>query len=500
MQVLRLLMLVVVVLMLALSAVNVIAQDELPDLGGATVTVAVENAYPPFNYLNDSGEAVGWDYDVLTEICARINCVPEFVQASWEGMIVAVGNGEFDVAADGITITEERDEIVDFSEGYAQIIQRLMTRLGEDRFATVDDFVAGDYVIGVQLATTNFVTAEELVGEERIVGYSDFGSAVQALIAGDVDAVIIDDVAGQGYVGENDDQVILMNEAITSDQELGFVFPPDSELTAAFNAALASMVADGTLNAINATWALGPYSGAGLLPDLGGQTITVAVENAYPPFNMMNDAGEAVGWDYDTVTEICARLNCTPEFVQASWEGLIVAVGNGEFDMAADGITITEERAEIVDYSIGYAQIIQRLMTRVGEDRFASAEEFAAGDFTIGVQLATTNYVTAQDLVGEDRIVGYADFGSAVQALIAGDVDAVIIDDVAGQGYVGENAEDVVLMEEAVKSDEELGFIFAKDSALVEPFNAALRSMITDGTLDEINAAWDLGPFTGDLN
>jgi polar amino acid transport system substrate-binding protein len=500
MQVLRRLMLVVIVLMLALAAVNVIAQDAMPDLGGATVTVAVENAYPPFNYLNDSGEAVGWDYDVVTEICARINCVPEFVQASWEGMIVAVGNGEFDVAADGITITAERDEIVDFSEGYAQIIQRLMTRVGEDRFATVDDFVAGEYAIGVQLATTNFVTAEELVGEERIVGYSDFGSAVQALIAGDVDAVIIDDVAGQGYVGENADQVVLMNEAITSDQELGFVFPPDSELTTAFNAALASMVADGTLNAINTTWALGPYSGTGLLPDLGGQTITVAVENAYPPFNMMNDAGEAVGWDYDTVTEICARLNCTPEFVQASWEGLIVAVGNGEFDMAADGITITAERAEIVDYSIGYAQIIQRLMTRVGEDRFASAEEFAAGDFTIGVQLATTNYVTAQELVGEDRIVGYADFGSAVQALIAGDVDAVIIDDVAGQGYVGENAESVELMEAAIKSDEELGFIFGKDSALVEPFNAALRSMITDGTLDEINAAWDLGPFTGDLN
>ena len=261
MQVLRRLMLVVVVLLLALAAVNVIAQEGLPDLGGATVTVAVENAYPPFNFLNDSGEAVGWDYDVVTEICVRINCVPEFVQASWEGMIVAVGNGEFDVAADGITITEERDEIVDFSEGYAQIIQRLMTRVGEDRFATVEEFAAGDYTIGVQLATTNFLTAQELVGEDRIVGYSDFPSAVQALIAGDVDAVIIDDVAGQGYAGENAEVLQLMSDIIKADEELGFVFAPESELVEPFNAALRSMITDGTMDTINAAWDLGPFTG-----------------------------------------------------------------------------------------------------------------------------------------------------------------------------------------------------------------------------------------------
>jgi polar amino acid transport system substrate-binding protein len=236
------------------------------------------------------------------------------------------------------------------------------------------------------------------------------------------------------------------------------------------------------------------------LPDLEGRTITVAVENAYPPFNLLDEDGNAVGWDYDAIAEICARLNCTPEFIETSWEGMIVAVSNGEFDMAADGITITEERAEIVDFSAGYAQIVQRLMVRVGEDRFTTPDEFVAGDYTIGVQLATTNFLTAQELVGDDRIIGYDQFGAAVQALIAGDVDAVIIDDVAGQGYVGENAEDVELLSTAVSTDQELGFIFEPGSDLVEPFNAALRTMVADGTLNEINAGWDLGPFLGDLN
>ena len=59
---------------------------------------------------------------------------------------------------------------------------------------------------------------------------------------------------------------------------------------------------------------------------------------------------------------ICARLNCVPEYIETSWEGLIVAISNGEYDMAADGITITEERAQIVDYSEGYIDVIQRMM------------------------------------------------------------------------------------------------------------------------------------------
>ncbi len=488
-------------LLLPLLVISASAQsvDDLPDLEGRTVTVAVENAYPPFNLLDEDGNPVGWDYDTIDEICARLNCTPEYIETSWEGMIVAVSNGEFDMAADGITITEERAEIVDFSIGYAQIVQRLMVRLDEDRFSTPEEFVEGDYTIGVQLATTNFLTAQELVGDDRIIGYDQFGAAVQALIAGDVDAVIIDDVAGQGYVGENADEVELLAAAISSDQELGFIFEPGSDLVEPFNAALRTMVADGSLNEINAAWDLGPYAGTDLLPDLGGQTVTVAVENAYPPFNLLDEDGNPVGWDYDTIDEICARLNCTPEYIETSWEGMIVAVSNGEFDMAADGITITEERAEIVDFSIGYAQIVQRLMVRLDEDRFSTPEEFVEGDYTIGVQLATTNFLTAQELVGDDRIIGYDQFGAAVQALIAGDVDAVIIDDVAGQGYVGENADEVELLAAAISSDQELGFIFEPGSDLVEPFNAALRSLVADGTLDAINADWGLGPFLGDL-
>jgi polar amino acid transport system substrate-binding protein len=488
MQILRKILLITALLMLIVPFSTVLADHhELPDLEGRVVTVAVENAYIPFNFIDEeTGEADGWDYDAVGEICDRLNCVPEYIEAGWDGMIVAVSSGEYDMAADGITITEERGEIVAFSDGYVDLAQRMMIRVDEDRFMSADDFAEGDYIVGVQVATTNYFVAEELVGEERLVGYDTFGFAVQALIAGDVDAVVMDDVAGQGYVGVNAEEIQLLPDAL-SEEELGFIFPLDSDLVEAFNAALHSMDEDGTLLAINNKW-LG--SGETELPDLEGRVVTVAVENAYIPFNFIDEeTGEADGWDYDAVGEICERLNCVPEYIEAGWDGMIVAVSSGEYDMAADGITITEERGEIVAFSNGYVDLAQRMMIRVDEDRFMSADDFAEGDYIVGVQVATTNYFVAEELVGEERLVGYDTFGFAVQALIAGDVDAVVMDDVAGQGYVGVNAEAIQLLPDAL-SEEELGFIFPLDSDLVEPFNAALASMDEDGTLLEINNKW----------
>ena len=479
----------VLLLLVALPFSAVMAQDALPDLEGRVVTVAVENAYMPFNVIDEeTGEAIGWDYDTLGLICELLNCVPDYIETSWEGMIVAVSNGEYDMAADGITITEDRAQIVDYSMGYIDLSQKMMVRVGEDRFAGVDDFVTGDFIIGVQVATTNFEAASGLVSEDRIVAYGEFGFAVQALISGDVDAVVIDDVAGQGYTGLNADSIKLLPEELTKEQ-LGFIFPLGSDLVEPLNAALASIMADGTLQVINDRW-FGAGEDDMMLPDLEGRVVTVAVENAYMPFNVIDEeTGEAIGWDYDTLGTICELLNCVPDYIETSWEGMIVAVSNGEYDMAADGITITEDRALIVDYSMGYIDLSQKMMVRVGEDRFAGVDDFVAGDFIIGVQVATTNFEAASSLVSEDRIVAYSEFGFAVQALISGDVDAVVIDDVAGQGYTGLNADSIKLLPEEL-TKEQLGFIFPLGSDLVEPFNAALESIMADGTLQIINDRW----------
>lgn len=222
--------------------------------------------------------------------------------------------------------------------------------------------------------------------------------------------------------------------------------------------------------------------------DLNCREVKIAVENAYLPFNyILVSTGEPGGWDYDAWNEICTRLHCTPVFVEAAWDGLIQAVSDGQYDVGADGITITEDRAKIVDFSNGYIKIQQRLLVRKGETRFASIEDIVKDEkLVLGTQANTTNYETAKQYLPESRIKAFEQFPFAVQALISGDIDAVIIDEVAGMGYMGENAEKLELIGPSISSDE-LGFIFPKGSDLVEPVNKALSAMQADGTLEKIN-------------
>ena len=216
------------------------------------VTVAVENQYLPFNYLNgQTGEPEGWDYDIWEEICVRLGCTVEFVEASWEGMIQAVADGQFDAAGDGITITDERDEIVDFSIGYISLEQRLIVRVLDDRISSIEDIVADESLnLGTQGGTTNYEVAKKYLPEERISAFQTFPFAVQAVVSGDVDATIIDDVAGQGYVGDNAEALKLVGDSLSTDW-LGFIYPEGSELKAQVDEVLREMMGDGFLDELN---------------------------------------------------------------------------------------------------------------------------------------------------------------------------------------------------------------------------------------------------------
>jgi phosphate/phosphite/phosphonate ABC transporter binding protein len=227
----------------------------------------------------------------------------------------------------------------------------------------------------------------------------------------------------------------------------------------------------------------------GGLPDLGGREVTIAIENAYLPFNYIDpETGEGAGWDYEVWDEICVLLNCTPVYVEAAWEGMIQAVADGQFDAAADGITITEDRAEIVDFSMGYVAIEQRLLVRADEDRIEGIQSIVDNaELKLGTQTGTTNYETALKHLDADRIEAFEQFPFAVQALLAGDIDAVIMDETAGQGYMGESADALKLVGDSLSSDE-LGFIYPLGSDLVEPVDAALTELMANGFLEAVNA------------
>ena len=205
---------------------------------------------------------------------------------------------------------------------------------------------------------------------------------------------------------------------------------------------------------------------------------------------------EGRGWDYDAWREICRIINCEADFIVSGWPAVIDQVAEGELDTAADGISITEERAEIVAYSQSYMTVDQKFIVGADDDRYASADDIINSDALIATQVGTTNFDLAVELLGgDDRIDAFQDFGLAIQALINGDVDAVIIDDAAGQGYVGVNADSVRVIDDALQADP-LGFIFPLDSEIVGAVDFALDQMRDSGFLDELGQKYFTDAFS----
>jgi polar amino acid transport system substrate-binding protein len=473
--------------MLLLPLFSAAAQDNagptLPDLGGREIIIAVENAYPPYNFINANGEGVGWDYDTFRDICRLLNCVPVFVETAWDGMLVAIASGEFDVAADGITYTEDRDETVDFSQLYQAYDETLLVREGETRFTTSAELLAlDDFLVGTQVGTTNEITAKAIFGDS-VRSFDTFGAAIQALLNNDVDAVVVDRPAAEGYI-EAQGGLMTVEESLSGIQGLAFAFPPGSDLIDPINAAMDALIASGRWDQIFARW----FTNADV-PDLEGREITVAVENAYPPYNFINEQGEAVGWDYDTFNAICELLNCVPVYVETAWDGMLVAIASGEFDVAADGITYTEDRDETVDFSQLYQAYDETLLVREGETRFTtSAELLALDDFLVGTQVGTTNEITAKAIFG-DSVRSFDTFGAAIQALLNNDVDAVVVDRPAAEGYI-EAQGGLMTVEESLSGIQGLAFAFPPGSDLIDPINAAMDRLIETGVWDDIFVKW----------
>lgn len=245
---------------LLLSLAGAAHANALPDLEGRTIIAVTENAYTPLNFVDPkTGQGIGWEYDAFNEIAKRLNAKVDWQLSSWDTMIQAVKQGQYDVGMDGITINDERKEQVDFSEPYMVSEQFMLVRADETRFSNAEEFAANeDLLFGAQPGTTNFYVAvyEVLDGDEtnpRISLFDTFGASVQALKTGDVDSVLMDATSARGYIGANPGAFKVIGNALGS-EAFGFIFTPGSNLVGPVNAAIKSMRDDGTLDALNQKW------------------------------------------------------------------------------------------------------------------------------------------------------------------------------------------------------------------------------------------------------
>ena len=221
------------------------------DLGGRVLNIGSDTTYPPHEFIED-GVVKGFDVDVVAEICERINCTPNWVTTAWDGIFAALADGQFDMVVSGVTITDERDKIVDFSDPYIIVQQGVLMRV-EDEGATIDAFKSGDLRLASQNGTTNAALGEELVGRDNLQLFDSFNNAVIAVQNGDVDGVIIDSTSAAAYEQEFAGELTVGITGLSSDP-LGLVFQEGDSIQDAFNVGLAMIKDDGTLQKLVVKW------------------------------------------------------------------------------------------------------------------------------------------------------------------------------------------------------------------------------------------------------
>ena len=204
-------------------------------------------AFPPYEMVDDTGAYIGIDVEVATAIAQKLGLELVVDDMDFDAALMAVQQGQSDIAMAGITVKPERAEVMDFSNTYAKGVQVVIVKEGSD-IATVDDLSNAE-LIGTQRGTTGYEYCLGDYGEEHVVAYDNGATAVQALMNGQVDCVVIDNEPAKAFVAANAGLTILDTTYADEDYAIA-VQKGNTQLLDAVNQAIAELQEDGTFQAI----------------------------------------------------------------------------------------------------------------------------------------------------------------------------------------------------------------------------------------------------------
>jgi len=202
-------------------------------------------AFPPYEMTDDSGNVVGIDAEIAAAIAEKLGLELQIDDMDFDAAQLAVQNGKSDICMAGLSVTEDRLLVMDFSDSYATGVQVVIVKEGSD--VTLDNL--GEQMIGTQRATTGNIYCTDEFGEDHVVAYDDGIVAVQDLVNGKVDCVVIDQAPAQEFVAANPGLTILDTEYANEDYAIGMA-KGNTVLVEAVNGALNELISDGTVQSI----------------------------------------------------------------------------------------------------------------------------------------------------------------------------------------------------------------------------------------------------------
>jgi polar amino acid transport system substrate-binding protein len=218
---------------------------EVTTISEGQLIMSTNAAFPPYESTTDSGDFEGIDIDIATAIADKLGLELVVDDMDFDAALLAVQQGKSDMVMAGVTVTDDRLLVMDFSDSYATGVQVVIVKEGSD--ITLDNL--GEQMIGTQRGTTGNIYCTDDYGEDHVVVYDSGLTAVQALNNGQVDCVVIDSAPAQAFVAANPGLTILDTEYVTENYAIG-LNKENPGLTAAINEALAELTEDGTIQSI----------------------------------------------------------------------------------------------------------------------------------------------------------------------------------------------------------------------------------------------------------
>ena len=219
---------------------------ELSTVEPGKLIMSTNAAFPPYEMTTDSGEFEGIDIETAQAIADKLGLELQIDDMDFDAALLAVQQGKSDMVMAGVTVTDERQNVMDFTDSYATGIQSIIVKEDSD-IASVDD-LAGKK-IGTQRGTTGYLYCSDDFGDENVVAYDNGLTAVQMLNNGQVDCVVIDNAPAKEFVAANPGLKLLDTAYVEESYAIG-VGKGNTELKDAINTALEELKADGTLQAI----------------------------------------------------------------------------------------------------------------------------------------------------------------------------------------------------------------------------------------------------------
>ena len=227
------------------STGNTSTPAELTTVETGKLIMSTNAAFPPYEMTDDSGNVVGIDAEIAGAIADKLGLELVIDDMDFDAAQLAVQQGKSDIVMAGVTVNEDRLLVMDFTDSYATGVQVVIVKEGSD--VTMDNM--GEGLIGTQRGTTGNIYCTDDYGEDHVIAYDDGIVAVQDLLNGKVDAVVIDKAPAQEFVSANPGLVILDTEYANEDYAIG-VAKGNTALVDAVNGALAELTADGTIQSI----------------------------------------------------------------------------------------------------------------------------------------------------------------------------------------------------------------------------------------------------------